>query len=58
MTGFPFQLLEELGRGGFARVVKGKFHQGEAAFKFIPIQEDGYKYDWNEVGCHEYYQQE
>ena len=33
ITGFPFQLTQELGRGGFARVARGKFHQGEAAFK-------------------------
>ena len=58
MIGFPFQLTEELGRGGFARVARGQFHQGEAAFKFIPIREDGCKYDWNEVGCYEYRKQE
>ena len=58
IIGFPFQLTEELGRGGFARVAKGQFHQGEAAFKFIPIQEDCYSYTRNDFGCYEYDQQE
>ena len=58
LTSFPFQLAEELGQGGFARVVRGRFHWGEAAFKFIPIREDGYKYEWKDDGFHEYYQQE
>ena len=58
ITGFPFQLTEELGQGGFARVARGQFHQGEAAFKFIPIREDGYKYERDDFGCYEYCQQE
>ena len=39
VTGFPFMLTEKLGQGGFACVYRGIFHQGEAAFKFIPIEE-------------------
>ena len=58
IIGFPFQLTDELGRGGFARVARGQFHQEEAAFKFIPVREDGFKYDRTDVGCHEYDQQE
>ena len=57
-TGFPFELIEPIGEGGFATVYRGKFHQGEAAFKFIPIDLDGYKYDWNSVGIYEYRNQE
>ena len=57
-TGFPFELTEELGRGGFARVVRGKFHQKDAAFKFVPVTSQGYTYDTNAVGCHEYNQQD
>ena len=56
-TGFPFELVEPIGEGGFATVYRGKFHQGEAAFKFIPIDLDGYKYDVNSVGIYEFYQQ-
>ena len=55
---FPFELIEELGRGGFARVYRGRFHQGEAAFKFIRIREESYNYDREDAGCHEYWQQE
>ena len=57
-TGFPFELIEPIGEGGFATVYRGKFHQREAAFKFIPINTNGYKYDNTSVGLHEYYKQE
>ena len=57
--GFPFELEEEIGKGGFASVYRGKFHQGQAAFKFIQIKdEQTYKFDLYAVGCHEYCQQE
>ena len=55
---FPFELIAPIGEGGFATVYRGKFHQGEAAFKLIPIEMDGYKYQWNSVGIYEYKQQE
>ena len=57
-TGFPFELIEPIGKGGFATVFRGKFHQREAAFKFIPIDMDGYDYDLNSVGIYEYRKQE
>ena len=57
-TEFPFELIEPIGEGGFATVYRGKFHQGEAAFKFIPIDTDGYKYGPISVGIYEYRQQE
>ena len=59
ITGFPFELEEQIGKGGFASVYRGRFHQGHAAFKFIPItDEQTYTYNWYAVGCHEYDQQE
>ena len=60
IKGFPFELNEPLGQGGFARVIRGKFHRGEAAFKFVPlINRDRYRYnDMDAIGCHEYCQQE
>ena len=57
-NGFPFNLTSPLGEGGFATVFRGEFHEGEAAFKFIPIEKDGYKYERYSVGIWEYYQQE
>ena len=57
-SGFPFELIKPIGEGGFATVYRGKFHQGEAAFKFIPIEKDGYEYKTYSVGIHEYDQQE
>ena len=57
-VGFPFKLTAPLGEGGFATVFRGDFHGGEAAFKFIPIVKDGYEYDLDSVGIHEYFQQE
>ena len=57
--GFPFNLTTPLGEGGFATVFRGHFHGGEAAFKFIPINDrEGYEYDAGSVGIHEYVQQE
>ena len=59
IQGFPFELEEELGRGGYASVYRGTFHQGHAAFKFVPIKcEQDYGYNLNSIGCHEYYKQE
>ena len=59
VTGFPFELEEEIGKGGFASVYRGRFHQGRAAFKFIQIKnEEKFRYDWTSVGCYEYWQQE
>ena len=59
VIGFPFKLEEQIGKGGFASVYRGKFHQGQAAFKFVPIKnEQTYTYRSNAVGCYEYYQQE
>ena len=58
MTGFPFKLESRLGKGGFASVYRGKFHEGYAAFKFIRVNEEGYTYDWHAKGCREYTQQE
>ena len=58
MTGFPFKLENRLGKGGFASVYRGKFHGGDAAFKFIKVNEEGYTYDWHAKGCREYTQQE
>ena len=58
MTGFPFKLENRLGKGGFASVYRGKFHEGYAAFKFIRVNEEGYTYDWHAKGCREYTQQE
>ena len=58
-AGFPFDLEDEIGKGGFASVYRGRFHQGHAAFKFVPIKkEQTYTYDTDEVGCYEYHQQE
>ena len=57
-NGFPFKLTAPLGEGGFAKVFRGDFHGGKAAFKFIPIVKEGYKYDIYSVGIWEYYQQE
>ena len=57
-TGFPFNLTSPLGEGGFATVFRGEFHGGEAAFKFIPIEKEGYKYSIRSVGIWEYHQQE
>ena len=57
-TGFPFNLTAPLGEGGFATVFRGEFHGGEAAFKFIPIVKEGYKYDVYSVGIYEYWRQE
>ena len=57
-TGFPFELIEPIGEGGFATVYRGKFHQGEAAFKFIPIDINGYGYELDSVGIYEYSKQE
>ena len=57
-SGFPFELIEPIGEGGFASVYRGKFHQDEAAFKFMPIDLNEYKYKSFSVGIHEYYQQE
>ena len=58
VVGFPFELEEEIGKGGFASVYRGKFHQGKAAFKFVQIKdEQTYTYDRDAVGCYEYYQQ-
>ena len=50
-------LTEKLGQGGFACVYRGNFHQGEAAFKFIPIEEQKEVYNHYAVGCHEYDEQ-
>ena len=57
-SGFPFELIEPIGEGGFATVFRGAFHDGEAAFKFVPIEKDGYKYEIDSVGIHEYCRQE
>ena len=57
-TGFPFELIEPIGEGGFATVFRGAFHDGEAAFKFIPVDLDGYKYENTSVGIYEYDNQE
>ena len=57
-SGFPFELTEPIGKGGFATVYRGAFHDGEAAFKFVPIEKDGYEYDRYSVGIYEYSQQE
>ena len=57
-TGFPFELIEPIGEGGYATVYRGAFHDGEAAFKFVPIDLDGYEYTDSSVGLHEYFQQE
>ena len=56
--GFPFELIEPIGEGGFATVYRGAFHNGKAAFKFVPVDLDGYQYRYDSVGIHEYYQQE
>ena len=58
-NGFPFELIEPIGEGGFAAVFRGAFHDGEAAFKFIPIHDfDRYEYGVHSAGIHEYNQQE
>ena len=57
-SGFPFELIEPIGEGGFAVVFRGTFHNGEAAFKFVPIDLDGCQYDMSINGIHEYQQQE
>ena len=57
-TGFPFELIEPIGEGGFATVYRGAFHDGEAAFKFVPIDLNGYKYERQSVGIYEYDKQE
>ena len=59
VIGFPFELEEEIGKGGFATVYRGQFHQGKAAFKFVKIKdEQTYRYEVLGVGCYEYNQQE
>ena len=57
-SSFPFELFEKIGEGGFATVYRGAFHDGEAAFKFIPIKMDGFKYFTSSIGIYEYSQQE
>ena len=58
ITGFPFELEEEVGKGGFASIYRGRFHQRNAAFKFVKIQDSqNYTYKSNEVGFYEYYHQ-
>ena len=57
-SGFPFELVELVGEGGFATVFRGSFHDGEAAFKFVPVDLDGYKYENTSVGIYEYHKQE
>ena len=39
-------------------MVSGRFHQGKAAFKFIPKDENSFQYYRSEAGCHEYREQE
>ena len=51
-------MFEPIGEGGFATVFRGAFHDGEAAFKFVPIEKDGYKYKDTSVGIYEYKKQE
>ena len=58
MTRFPFQLIRQLGSGGFAVVYEGYHHGRKRAFKFIPLKEEEHKYDIESFGCHEYYNQE
>ena len=59
VIGFPFELEEQIGKGGFAAVYRGQFHQGQAAFKFVQIKdEQAYTYDLNAIGLYEYRQQE
>ena len=59
INGFPFELEDQIGKGGFAAVYRGRFHQGQAAFKFVQIKdEQAYTYDINAVGCYEYRWQE
>ena len=59
VIGFPFKLEEKIGKGGFASVYRGRFHQGQAAFKFVKIKdEQTYTYDLNAVGFYEYHQHE
>ena len=36
---------------------KGAFHRGHAAFKFVKINETGYEYNYDSIGCHEYHKQ-
>ena len=57
-VGFPFELIEPIGEGGFATVYRGAFHDREAAFKFVPVDLNGYKYKRSSVGIYEYDQQE
>ena len=59
VIGFPFKLEEKIGKGGFASVYRGRFHQGQAAFKFVKIKdEQTYTYDLDAIGLYEYDQQE
>ena len=58
VSGFPFELDKKLGSGGYAMVYKGRFHQNDAAFKFIPLQEGNFNYVLSDVGCWEYNIQE
>ena len=53
-VGFPFELDAKVGAGGSATVYKGRFHQEEAAYKFIPLVENGFEYWIGSVGCWEY----
>ena len=56
-AGFPFQVHELIGEGGYARVYGGSFHQFDAAFKFIKV-ENNHEYSEDSRGCYEYCNQE
>ena len=57
---FKPDLIEPIGQGGFAKLFKAKFHGDFVAMKYIPLDKvkDGYEYDKNSYGFHEYQNQE
>ena len=52
--------MEELGKGGFAKVFKAKFHGKIVAMKYISLDKvkNDYKYSEKSYGCHEYCNQD
>ena len=59
-SAFKPDLIEPLGEGGFAKIFKARFHGRIVAMKYIPLDKvkDGYEFEYDSYGLHEYYNQE